>query len=644
VKIRLKDRKIGAYYPSSKYGNLLQTLLKSLDLKEEEIEDFLFCHNLELEDPFKIFGMKKAVKVIEDALKKGQKIFIHGDFDVDGVSATAILWDYLYNERKADVTPIIPHRVDEGYGLSEKTIQKVLEGNKTSDFRLQISKNQTKQKRLKVSEGIEVSSLKSEVLSYPLLITVDCGIKDIAMVEKYKDQIDFVITDHHQFFTDENGEIVLPKAKAVIHSAHPKSKFSTMISGGATAWELVRGLELSRFETTFLNSEIESSTFNLQPSVGQRQTETYRAPERTDLSSEALAKGEGSRFQVEGYLDLVALSTVCDIIPLTLENRKLIQKGLQQIAKTERLGLLELMKVSAMDKNNPNAFHFGFVLGPRLNAPGRVTNDATDALRLLATKNATQARELAQKLDELNIKRKELTQTYLEEAEKTLDLNKKALVVLGENWPEGILGLIAGKLAEKYRRPTFVGSIGEENHIIGSSRSPLDNFYLNKALEHAKDSLERFGGHKQAAGFASNTEIFPNFESKILEYIELNTSESDFDEVIDIDLELADISDITEKDIEELALLEPHGVGNTKPLFLFKNCGIENFSYLGSTKDHLKLNLNINGKKIDAIGFKIAEKYQNLYVGQVTDVIGSLSINEWNNVKKMQIEIKEILV
>jgi single-stranded-DNA-specific exonuclease len=589
MQLRIKPNKIDTYFPGLSIGVLLQTLLKNLNLSEADAEMFLTSADLELEDPMKIYGMRQAVNVIEEAIQKKQKVAIHGDFDVDGTSATAILWDYLYYERGIEVLPIIPHRVDEGYGLSIKTIEKALAWGAN------------------------------------LIITVDCGIKDAAIVDDYKAKVDFVITDHHQFATNDDGSIVLPDAKAVVHSAHPKSKYSTMISGGATSWQLVRALETSRQA-----AEVEKYD-------DTKVDTTALGHLRSILSKDDV------RQKTEKYLDLVALTTVCDIIPLTLENRKLIQKGLKKTPENNHIGLTELLKQCSVDPNTVSAYHFGFVLGPRLNAPGRVTNDAMDAVRLLSTRNQVQAEHLAQKLCELNVKRQSLTAHYLEIAEKQIDPSKKAIVVLGHEWPEGILGLIAGKLAEKHFKPTFVASVGEGGQIIGSSRSPLDTFYLSKSLEHAKDHLTRFGGHKQAAGFASTEEKFSGFEEKVIEYITQNTTDADFERILDIDLELESLQNISIKDIEELTKLEPHGAGNPRPLFILKSCTLKDYSYLGKDGSHLKLLLKLDGQEIEAIAFGAASRYPDLAAGQTIDVIGHLGINEWNNRKKIQIELKHLI-
>ncbi len=569
--LNIPNLKIDDYYPELNFGKLLKTLLYKRGLRMDEIQDFLYSQNLDLVDSSKIYGMEKAVRVIEERIKKGGKIIIHGDFDVDGVCATTILFDYLYYKRGADVFPIIPNRIDEGYGLSEKTIQKAID------------------------------------LGGKLIITVDCGIKDTELVEKYKKQIDFIITDHHQFKTDVNGKILLPKAKAVVHSAHPKSKYPTMISGGATAWQLVRELDKNR--TVILR---QTQDDNLQ-----------------------------SKIDVNEYLDLVAISTVCDIIPLTSENRKLVQKGLKAFAITNRPGLKKLIEVTSIDLNKIDTYHFGFVIGPRLNAPGRVLGDAMDSVRLLVTKKTEQASELALKLHNLNLRRQEITKEYLELAEKQVDSKKKAIVIIGEGWPEGILGLIAGKLAEKHFKPTFIASIGEKDNITGSSRSPLDNFILVDALEAAKEHLIRFGGHKQAAGFASNKAIFTGFDVKVLKYINSITEDNDFIKKINIDLKIEDFSYLDIDDIGELRLLEPYGNSNQKPIFLFPNVRICNTKLFGKEANHIMIEFEKDGKILTGKIFNF-DPNMKPDLDSIKDIVGCIGINEWNGRKSIEVEIKHI--
>jgi single-stranded-DNA-specific exonuclease len=560
--IEIKIKEIKDYYPNLQIRNLTKTILYSLGLSEKEAYHFITLNQQDFEDPFRIFGIAKAAHLINDYIENGKKIIIHGDFDVDGVCASTILWDYLYFTRKADVLPIIPNRIDEGYGLSEKTIRKAI-------------------------------NLKAD-----LIITVDCGIRDKDLVDKFKNLVDFIITDHHQFLTNSNGQIILPDAKAVVHSAHPKSQFSTMISGAATAWQLVRAIEAT--------------------------------------------KKSGPYIDTTDYLDLVAISTICDIIPLTTENRKFVLRGIEKIKENKRIGLKELMKIAVIDPMHIQTYHFGFVLGPRLNAPGRILNDAVKSMRLLATRNIQQARELAIELNDLNTKRQQLTEQFIQIAESQINTIDKAIVIKGSEWPEGILGLIASKIAEKYFRPTFVSTIDRKGKITGSSRSPLETLHLNQVLEAAKQHLLRYGGHKQAAGFASQINIFHGFEDTILEYIEKNTKTEDFIKSMKADVEISDLGTITIDDIEELKLLEPFGLGNPKPTFVLFNAYIEDIKTFGKDYNHIMFSIIHGNGKIAAKSFNGAHKYSRIQVGQCINILGHFTITTWNNTKQLEYEVLEI--
>ncbi len=557
MQINILDNAVQTFFSDLPYGPLLQTVLRQRCKDESAIHEYLKKDH-ELYDPYTIYGMQAAVSYIENAIAKNASFAIHGDFDVDGVCATTILWDYLYYQRGVTCTPIIPNRVDEGYGLSDQTVQKA------------------------INRGADV------------IITVDCGIKDIEIVQKYRTSIDFIITDHHQFLTDEKNMIMLPEAQAVVHSAHPEGKFPVMISGAATSWQLVRAIEIHRKKL---------------------------------------------EVNVENYLDLVALSTVCDIIPLQGENRKLVQVGLKVLKENPGTGISEL--IQHCNISNPiDTFHCGFVLGPRLNAASRVTHDAMDALRLLATRNQQQATRLAVKLDSLNTERKQLTETYIARAEQHIDNKKKGIVIIDEAWPEGILGLIAGRLAEKYQRPVYIGSIDSKGHIIGSSRSPLRSFPLHKSLEYAASHLERYGGHMQAAGFASTEGLIHGFEDTILEYIEQCTQPDDFLPTIDVDIEIGDISTITLEEIEELSLLEPFGLGNPKPLCLLRACKLLDFKMVGSLQNHVKMKVVHGRTPVDVIGFNMPDIAETLSIGKNINLVGHLRVNEWNGSLSRELELK----
>lgn len=295
--------------PERKNTSIVEALFESRGIKDKEL--FFNPTTDHLHDPFLLHGMDEAVKVIDDAIKKKKKIFIHGDFDVDGITATSILWQFLYKEMKADALPYIPNRFTDGYGLSENSVQEM------------------------IKQGAE------------LIITVDCGVKDLDIIHKYSDKAKFIITDHHIIRKDadeenENGKVVgdyliSKDALAVVHPQLSSNYPFKEICGAGVSWKVACALN-----------------------------------EKLDVGVDMLK-----------YIDLAALGTVCDVMPLVDENRAIVSLGLKQLAKTEHIGLKELMRVAQIN-TAPDSYHLGFVIGTRLNASGRLET-AMDGVRLLTT-------------------------------------------------------------------------------------------------------------------------------------------------------------------------------------------------------------------------------------------------------------------
>lgn len=559
----LSDENLSSFHP------VLRQLFFNRNIKtESEANLYMDSSNNMFHDPFLIFDMDNAIDTILEARKQDKQVFIYGDYDVDGVVATSILWDFLYRKLKMKVLPYIPSRFDEGYGLGEKGMDQI------------------------IAKGGS------------LVITVDCGIKDIELVAKYKQKgLDFIITDHHTLQVNENGEpIVSPQANAVIHPRHPNSKYPFKeICGAAVSWKLICA-------------------------IYQR------------------LKDELNQFDPEEYIDLVALATITDIMPLVDENRIIVSKGIERIKNTKNIGLRNLLISVGVDFEKIDTYHFGFVIGPRLNAAGRMEH-ALDAVRLLTTTNHESASEYSEKLNLLNIERQNVTKEILDTAIEMIEKegnSKKINFVFGEEWPEGVVGLVAGKLQEKYNKPILVASINGDE-AVGSARS-IANFNVTQAIGEFKDLLNRYGGHAQAAGFSINKKNLELFKKNLEEFADQKISEDDLIKVITIDMEIS-LSDVKTEIVREINRMKPFGYMNRTPNFVIRNCIIKKKNSLGKSMDHVKLLISDrSGGEKEVIGFGKYKEFEHIQIGESIDIVGQLDNNEWNGFTKTQIKLSEFVI
>lgn len=552
------------FYPELKDSHqIIHSLLSQRGIKIGDETKFLIPHVRDLNDFLLLPQINEAVDAIKTAIDRGKKIFIHGDYDVDGISATSIVWDYLYRHQKAQVTPIIPSRFTEGYGLSALTLNKIIDQGGS------------------------------------FVITVDCGIKDAEIIDKFK-QLDFVITDHHSYPPDSKGKKISAKAKnllAVVHPQHPKSEYPfTDICGTTVAWKLIQAFEA-------------------------------KYPTGCDVYS---------------YLSLVALATVTDIMPLKNENRIILACGLNILKKTNHFNIHNLLLNADINKDDLEAYHFGYIIGPRLNAAGRL-EDALDAVRLLVTQNTTTANEIISKLSTLNLKRQQITIDMLSEIEekiKQIDSSCKIIFVVGEEWSEGVVGLAAGKICEKYNKPVIVGSIDPKTGIVKASARSIPSYNISEALGRYSELLLRFGGHAQAAGLTFDKS---NFE-KLLIALQKDANERIKDEdlvpVIKYS-EKINLADLNLGLIDAIDMFQPFGFGNPNPLFYLKNLEVIGINSMGKEMKHIKLTVSQNGNETTAIAFNQSDAFKNIKRGDMIDVIGSLKINEWRGNREVQIEIKD---
>lgn len=511
----------------------------------------------------------KFAKVIESYIGTDKKIFIHGDFDVDGITATSIMWQFLARDLKLNVTPYIPSRFTEGYGLSKASIEYIIE------------------------QGAE------------LIITVDCGIKDIDLVAQYSDRVDFVITDHHtplvadlNLAQNANSKIendFLVSAKSIAN-CHPKLgnyPFSE-ICGAAVSWKSCCAIN------SILNLGIDMSK----------------------------------------YLDLVAIGTVCDIMPLIDENRVFIKLGLDLIHRNNNLGISKLLEYLNISSSVVDTYHLGFVIGPRINASGRL-EDAMEGVRLLSTENAENALKIAIKLDLLNQERQKLTATYLEIAETQIEAQKedKVYFVYGDDWHEGIVGLIAGKLTEKYNRPVIAAS-KKEGKLKGSARS-IESFNIATNLSLLSSLLTAHGGHAQAAGLSLEERNLTEFVAQIKENAKNSITEENLLKKLRIDA-LGNLDLVSIDNFNKINRLAPFGMGNRKPLIAFLNCSINQIKIFGQDNKHFKIMLKGSTNLVEATAFFKADLLDSLNQKNRLDIAGTLEKNDWNGRENTFIRIEHI--
>lgn len=527
----------------------------------EELNNFI-ADDQKFYDPFLIRNIDKAVNRIFNAQENSEKIVIYGDYDVDGITATSLLWDFLYRELNLNVMPYIPSRFEEGYGMNDNALQGFLDDN------------------------------------VDLVITVDCGIRDIELTKKFKEKgLDFIITDHHSFPVNEKGEkIENIEVSAVVHPDSPESEYPfKSICGAAVAWKFVCAL-----------SE------KLKPD-----------------------------FNPNKYLDLVSLATVTDIMPLIDENRLILKKGLKQFRNSENNGINSLVYVSDYEKSETNVYHYGFVIGPKLNAAGRIDH-ALDAVRLLTTNSTDSSDKYASKLFELNLIRQKQTQEMLESARsKVEDPEKKVHFIVGEDWSEGIVGLVAGKLQEELYRPLFVGTLND-GIVTGSARS-IGGFNVTEALASVGELLIRFGGHAQAAGFSFEEKYLEKVIEGIEKYAEAQIDESMLEKVLIIDTEI-ESKDLNLNSVDLIDSLEPFGYKNKRPVILIEKCRIKDKRFIGRENNHVKLRLQKDLEEFDCIAFNFAERFIDYNLGDIIDVVGSLEKNVWNGNTNLQFKLTDFKI
>lgn len=524
----------------------------------ENIERYLYGDLDSLYSPWLLKDMRPAVDILKRKLKEGQKIRIVGDYDIDGVCSTYILYQAL-KRLGGNVDYAIPDRIKDGYGINESMIRAAAE------------------------DGIDT------------ILTCDNGISAFSQIQTAKEfGMTVIVTDHHEVPADGEREI-LPPADAMID---PKQRSCSYpfpeICGAVVAYKLVQALY-----------------------------------EESGVSREEWLE----------LLEFAAIATVGDVMKLQDENRMIVKYGLKKLGHTKNLGLRKLAEKTNLDLSSITAYHIGFVIGPCLNAGGRLQT-AKLALSMFLAKDEETAEELAQELKDLNDMRKDMTEHWTAEAKVLADTqyrNDKVLVIFLPDCHESLAGIIAGRLREYCQKPAIVLTRSEEA-VKGSGRS-IESYHMFQKLSEVKDLMLKFGGHPMAAGLSLLEENIDEFRRELNERSGL--TEEDFKAKLWIDVPMP-IDYINERLVEELKILEPFGQGNEKPLFAQKQVRIRSCRVIGKNKNVVKLVLEGgSGMPMDGILFTDGIAFEEERAGRtVMDIIYYPEINEYNGNRNLQVVIR----
>lgn len=510
-----------------------------------------------LHDPFLFNEMERAVSLIRDAVRENRLILIHGDFDADGVTGTAVLYEFL-REIGADVHFFVPHRGKDGYGLSMRMMHRG------------------------VKNGLD------------LVISVDCGGSDDKVVKYLAEKgIRTVITDHHMV-----SERV--PADAVINPKMPGENYPFKeLAGVGVAFKLVQAL------------------------------------------AEKYDKGDST----EKYLDLVALGTLGDYMELTGENRILVSLGMEILSQWNRKGLDAIRSLSSLKRNDFSARQVCFTLVPRLNSPGRI-GSARDVVKLLIGDEEEKIHTRAKQIEEMNIERKYLDSSVTKEACYLADIYLKreedahALIFSSAAWHEGVVGIGAARLSERYGMPAALIAVQEDGVGKGSIRSS-GGVHIRKALDACSDLLMRYGGHRDAGGFSVREDLISDFAELFNKTIGILSGDME-EEIYHADMEIS-LSDFNSDLIEFISRMEPFGPGNTEPVFIVRGIEVLNDCRIVGS-NHLKFSgRQEEDQPFDFIGFSLCTRWKPYdIVGRTVDILGNCRINKYRGKENKQLRVIDI--
>ena len=566
------DAQAGALAEAAGLSSLLGQVLLQRGLRSaDEVRRFLDPSLGDLYDPAGLPGVVRAAERIVQAVRDGQRIVIYGDYDVDGITATSILYHTLKTAAPdADVGRYVPHRIDEGYGINTEAIAHLADG------------------------GAQ------------LIVSVDCGITATEPAEEAKRRnVDLIITDHHQRSEQ------LPDAHTIVHpqlepEGAPPYAFDELSGAGVAyklAWQIAR---------TWCGSERVSDVF---------------------------------RKLLVDLLSLAALGTVADVVRLVDENRIIARHGLGRIKNTSFTGLNALIDVASLGGEKIDAYHVGFVLGPRLNACGRMGH-AKEAVRLLTDAPADEARQIAAFLDDENDKRRNTERTITKQATEMVhaagyDRDDVRIIVMGhENWHAGVVGIVCSRLVDRFGRPAvLLNTANDQAH--GSARS-ISGFDMHAALGACAEHLSSYGGHAMAAGLRLPVEKLDAFRQQMMDYAAAKLTVDDLTPHLDIDAEAA-LRDLTVGAVEQLNRLAPFGRGNPRPMFLVRNVKLaQPAQTVGRDARHLVLTLQSDRAMMRSIGWQMGKLAERLPAGTQLDIACQPKLNHYNGRTTVEPEIVDL--
>ncbi|MBI2410727.1 MAG: single-stranded-DNA-specific exonuclease RecJ [Candidatus Kerfeldbacteria bacterium] len=533
-------------------------LLANRDMTtQEQVDRFLLPdYGQDQHDPYLFRDMHKAVARIEQAIRRHEKIVIHGDYDADGVCGSAVLYKTL-QALGAEVDVYLPHRDTEGYGLNMHTVQSLHD------------------------------------IGTNLIITVDCGISNAPEIdEAVQLGMQVIVTDHH------SQPPVLPERACAV-----------------------------------LNPKLVEETYPFKYLAGVGVS--------FKLSQALIRKHNlGEAFE-KWMLDMVAISTITDFVSLTGENRVFVKYGLVVLRRNQRLGLRELFTVMGVEPQTATTETIAFKIGPHINAAGRVKH-ANMAFDMLVEEDAQRAAEMAENLGKTNRERQQISERISKIAmvQAEQQQNESVIVVEANECPVGLVGLVAGKIASAFYRPTFViTNMGGE--IVGSGRS-IEQFNLVDALQSMDELFRKYGGHPMACGFSlKNPEALEAFRQRMRARATEQLKDVDLRKSVHIECTLA-LPAVDWTLIETLEQFAPFGEGNPEPVFASMDLVIDDISAIGKKGDHLRLKISHNGTRRSCIGFGLGEYAEQLKSGDHVDIVYTVGVNEWNGNREIQLVLKDL--